>query len=256
MKPARPVPVGEAELQAYVDNQLPLDRRAVVEAWLAAHPEDAERVAAYRSLAEQWRAAYEPVLSEPMPRELVGVLLARPPSRLPRRVALVAGLGVVGLGAWALFPLDRVPSAAAAEMVRRAAVAHAVYAAEVEHPVETRPGADAQLLAWLSERLKMKVDAPDLGAVGLSFIGGRLLPGDKEAAALLMYEGQNGQRVTLYWGPEFKQAHETGLQFARREPPRVYYWLDEECGYAVASADLSPHELQLVARLAHDQLEK
>jgi anti-sigma factor RsiW len=256
MKPARLVPVGEAELHAYVDGQLPDDRRAAVEAWLAAHPEDAERVAAYGSLAQQWRAAYEPVLSEPMPRELAAVLLARPPSRLPRRAAIVAGLGVVALAAWVLFRPEHVPSAAAAEMVRRAAVAHAIYAAEVEHPVETRPGAKAQLLAWLSERLNMKVDAPDLGAVGLWFIGGRLLPGDKAAAALLMYEGQNGQRVTLYWGPEFRQARETGVQFARREPPRVYYWLDEECGYAVASADLSQHDLQRVARLAHDQLEK
>jgi anti-sigma factor RsiW len=256
MKPARPVPVGEAELHAYVDNQLPDDRRAVVESWLAAHPEDAARVVAYRSLAEQWRAAYEPVLAEPMPRELAAVLLVRPRSRLPRRMAIAAGLAVLGLGARALFQPEHVPSAAAAEMVRRAAIAHAVYAAEIEHPVETRAGANAQLLTWLSERLNVKVEAPDLGAAGLSFIGGRLLPGEKAAAALLMYEGPNGQRVTLYWGPEFKQAQETGLQFARRDPPRVYYWLDEECGYAVASADLSQHDLQRVARLAHDQLEK
>jgi len=255
MNPARPLPVGEAELHAYIDNQLAQDRRAAVEAWLAAHPEDAVRVAAYRRLAEQWRAAYEPVLTEPMPRELAAVLLKRPPSRLPRRVAMAAGLAAV-IGAWALLQPKHVPSAAASEMVRRAAIAHAVYAADVEHPVETGPGANAQLLAWLSERLGMKVDAPELGAVGLSFIGGRLLPGDKTAAALLMYEGQNGQRVTLYWGPEFKQVQETGVQFARRDPPRVYYWLDDECGYAVASSDLSAHELQLVARLAHDQLEK
>ena len=37
---------------------LPADRRAAVEAWLAAHPEDAARVAAWRAQAEAIRARY------------------------------------------------------------------------------------------------------------------------------------------------------------------------------------------------------
>jgi len=250
------MPVGEAELHAYADGQLADKRRAGVEAWLAVHPEDAVRVAAYRQLGKLSRAAYAPVLAEPVPPALAAVLLARPPSRLPRRAAIVAVFATVGLGAWVLFEPVHVPSAAAAELVRRAAIAHAVYAAEVQHPVEQQAGARTQLLAWLSERLNMKVEAPDLAAAGLSLMGGRLLPGEKAAAALLMYEGANGQRVTLYWGPEYRQAEETGLQFGRRDAPRVYYWLDEECGYAVASADLSQQELARVARMAHDQLEK
>jgi hypothetical protein len=38
------IPVTEDELHAFVDNELPAERRGDVEAWLAAHPEDAERV--------------------------------------------------------------------------------------------------------------------------------------------------------------------------------------------------------------------
>ena len=129
------------------------------------------------------------------------------------------------------------------------------YAAEVQHPVE--PRARGELLDWLSERLRMKVQAPELHAAGLAFLGGRLLPGDAAAAALLMYEGQSGQRVTLYWGPEFRQARETGLLYASGERGmRVYYWLDDECGYALASAELSQEELHAVAKMAHEQLEK
>ena len=41
--------VGEDELNAYVDGELPADRRAVVEAWLATHPDDAAKVAAWRN---------------------------------------------------------------------------------------------------------------------------------------------------------------------------------------------------------------
>ena len=46
------IPVTEDELHAYVDNELPAERRADVEAWLAAHPDDAERVRSWRTMAE------------------------------------------------------------------------------------------------------------------------------------------------------------------------------------------------------------
>src|ERR1700693_5344341 len=38
------IPVTEDELHAYVDNELPAERRGDVEAWLATHPDDEERV--------------------------------------------------------------------------------------------------------------------------------------------------------------------------------------------------------------------
>src|SRR3954451_2735386 len=45
----RKIPVTEDELHAYVDNELPAERRDDVEAWLAAHPGDAEGGRARRS---------------------------------------------------------------------------------------------------------------------------------------------------------------------------------------------------------------
>ena len=44
--------ISEDELHAYVDGELPADRRGAVEAWLAVHADDAARVAA-------WRARYD-----------------------------------------------------------------------------------------------------------------------------------------------------------------------------------------------------
>ena len=38
------IAVTEDELHAYIDNELPAERRGDVEAWLATHPDDAERV--------------------------------------------------------------------------------------------------------------------------------------------------------------------------------------------------------------------
>ncbi|MGH8724755.1 MAG: anti-sigma factor family protein, partial [Burkholderiales bacterium] len=60
-------PVTEADLQAYADGELPEERRAAVAAWLAAHPDDAERIEGYRRLAEELRGTYRGVLDEPVP---------------------------------------------------------------------------------------------------------------------------------------------------------------------------------------------
>ena len=247
--------MNEAELQAYDDERLQPGRRQAIEAWLATHPEDANRVSAYRALNEQSRAAYAALLAEPVPTPLLS-LLRSPRRRALRAVAIAAGLAAIVMGVWLFADPSRGRTGAGAEIVRRAAIAHAVYADDVAHPVESDADGRVQLLAWLSERLNMSVRTPDLNQAGLSFIGGRLLPGEKAAVALLMYEGASGQRVTLYWAPEYRQAEDTGLQFAVHAPgTRVYYWLDDECGYAIASADLSREDLLRVATLAHEQLE-
>ena len=59
----------EAELHAYVDGRLPEGRQADVEAYLAAHPDEAARLATYRKQAEQLREVFAPVLSEPVPHD-------------------------------------------------------------------------------------------------------------------------------------------------------------------------------------------
>jgi len=64
------IPVTEDELHAYIDNELPAERRGDVEAWLAAHPDDAERVQSWQSMAEMLHARYDAVANEPVPKRL------------------------------------------------------------------------------------------------------------------------------------------------------------------------------------------
>ena len=63
----RDVPVTADELHAYVDGVLPPDRHAAVEAWLAAHPNDALDVAQWRAQADAIRARYGAIASESVP---------------------------------------------------------------------------------------------------------------------------------------------------------------------------------------------
>ena len=46
------IPVTEDELHAFVDGELPAERRAAVEAWIATHPADAEKLKAWRAMSD------------------------------------------------------------------------------------------------------------------------------------------------------------------------------------------------------------
>ena len=140
-------------------------------------------------------------------------------------------------------------------MARRAAIAHATYSPEVRHPVEVGADQEQHLVAWLSKRLGVKVHAPKLEAAGMSLVGGRLLPGESGPVAQFMYQTQAGRRLTLYMRAEAKQHRETAFRYARENNVGVFYWIDRERGYALASADLDKEELLRVATLVYKQLE-
>ena len=250
--------VTEADLQAYVDGKLPDERRAAVTAWLAAHPEDAERIESYRQLAAELRSTYDDVLHEPVPERLNVALSG---SR-GRRIALVAIWIVVGaalgaLAGWQLHSMQAPPSVtadASTALAYRAAVAHATYSPEVRHPVEVGADQEAHLVAWLSKRLGTQLRAPKLEAVGYSLVGGRLLPGERGPAAHFMYQCNRGTRVTLYVRSDLASNPSTAFRYAREGNVGVFYWVDGRSGYALSSADISKEDLLNVANAAYQQL--
>src|SRR5437868_13519574 len=75
------IPVTEDELHAYVDNELPAERRGDVEAWLATHPEDAGRVQSWRAMAEMLHARYDQVADEAVPQRVEIERLVRQPRK-------------------------------------------------------------------------------------------------------------------------------------------------------------------------------
>ena len=95
-----PIPVTEDELHAYVDGELPLERRGDVEAWLASHPDDAARVAAWRAVADQLHARYDSVADEPLPARLRLDQLSRLPRKwLAGAIAATLAAFIAGAGA-------------------------------------------------------------------------------------------------------------------------------------------------------------
>jgi anti-sigma factor RsiW len=251
--------ITEAELQAWADGRLDEGRRAELEAWYAAHPEEAERAATYRSFNELLRARYDPVLDEPVPPRLERA--ARRGSRL-RSLALVAGWVALGISigtmvGWQLHALQAQAPAAKTEapvIARRAALAHATYSPEVRHPVEVGADQEEHLVAWLSKRLGGDVRAPKLDGEGMALVGGRLLPRDPGPVAQFMYQNAQGRRVTLYVRTEGPDQRETAFRFAREGNVRVFYWIDRKFGYALSTADLDRDELFKLANVIYRQL--
>src|SRR5258706_1352449 len=92
------IPVTEDELHAYVDNELPPERRGDVEAWLSAHPDDAARVRAWRTMAETLHARYDSVLDETVPKRLEIERLVRQPRQWDFCAAPAAPIAFIARG--------------------------------------------------------------------------------------------------------------------------------------------------------------
>jgi len=255
-----PPVIGESELQAWADDRLPAERRAAVDAWLAARPEEAERVTAYRELNTLLRTHFDGVLKEPVPGRLEAAARSRTYWRRAAAIAgwIVLGVAVGGAAGWELRALQPAATVAALPegplLAHRAALAHATYAPEVRHPVEVGADQEQHLSAWLSKRLGGDIRAPKLESEGMSLVGGRLLPRDPAPVAQFMYQNAQGRRVTLYVRSEAPDERETAFRYAREGNVRVFYWIDRKFGYALSSADLDRGELLRLANLVYRQL--
>jgi len=252
------IPVTEDELHAFVDNELPAERRGDVEAWLATHPDDAERVNSWRAMAEALHARYDSVASEPVPKRLELELLTQPPRKwvygaiAASLLAFVAGGGA----GWLVHGAAATPSTFQS-FTADALEAYRLYVVEVRHPVEVPGSEKAHLQQWLTKRCGWEVLAPELGATGLKLVGGRLLPGPTGPASFLMYEGPSGERFTVYTAKATSET--TQMRYTTQEhnggKDGALFWADRGVGYVVSGTS-DRERLSQVARLVYDQTEK
>jgi anti-sigma factor RsiW len=266
-------PITDTDLHAWLDGELTAERRAEVDAWLHAQPEDAARVRLWAADRDVLRLQFEAVLAESVPARLRALVTGRAAHaahasawRFAAAVALFALGGVVGAGvmwrsqagamATALAAATANPAAPGA-WAQRAVVAHTVYVPEVRHPVEVR-AQEEHLSRWLTKRIDVPVKLFDLRAQGFELVGGRLLPDAAGPSAQLMYEtiptaGALGAdaasgvaavkptRVTVYLRkPDSTTPAE--FRYEQRGELGMFYWVEGQsahgkpCGYALVGA--------------------
>jgi anti-sigma factor RsiW len=249
-------PIGEDDLHAYVDGQLPAERRQAVEDHLRQNPDAARRVADFQDQRQAIRAAFASPVADPLPRRLSLAHIIAHRGRRSRTPWLVAAsilfsLGIgVGTG-WFLHDMaeNGQTQRAIALLSQEALSSHVVYAVDVRHPVEV-PGSEApHLQQWLSNRLKRVVVAPDLSAMGYHLVGGRLLATEHGgAAALLMYDDANRNRISVLLRPMTPDLRAPG-ETIQRDGVNGLAWIANGLGIAVVAAlpesDLTPLAAQI-----------
>jgi anti-sigma factor RsiW len=246
-------PVTEYELHAYVDGELPADRRESVEVWLAAHPEEAARVAAWSSQAEAIRARHGDVIDEPIPDRLTFKHIARK-QRSWGAIATAAAMAAFVIGGLAGWMAHGASAAAPSEVELfniEALGAHRLYIGEVRHPIEVK-AEENHLLPWLSRRVGTTLRTPDFSAFDLKLLGGRLLPGIHGPAALFMYEGASGERFTIYCSRI--NGSRTAFRYSSNGNFGAVYWIEGGYGWVV-SGPMDKDRLKAVANSAYDQIE-
>jgi anti-sigma factor RsiW len=218
-------PISEADLHAFLDEEIGPERRAKVVEHLERKPLEAALVDTWRAQNEALRGAFARIAREPVPLSLS---LAQPLTmraagapittrRLDlaraarqRRVAIVsaiaflAGSIAAATGAIVVQHLPSLfhPDASASTTVgrrvaMRAAAMYRTFANDRTRPVEIAAAQRAELGRWLSERTGLSL-IPDFSPEGLKLVGGRITPGEFGAAGFLLYEMASGERIGVF----------------------------------------------------------
>lgn len=255
----------ERDIHLALDGELPADERVAYEEWLDANPEMKARSLRYAADGEALRAAFAGVPDEPVPARLLGIVAgegaglsapSRPRWRLAAAAVLLLALGGAG-GFFAGTSRLGAGEGPAGLLAEEAIAAHVVYAAEKRHAVEVPASDRDHMQDWLSNRVGLKLVAPDLTGDGFGLVGGRLLPAAGSGkAAMLLYEDAGGNRISLFVTsqPAAGTAGKTeGVYSEEKDGPTAVYWLDR--GYGCAVVGSLPHaRLEAVARRAYGQL--
>ena len=248
--------IDDASLSAWLDDELDADRRAEVERWLAANPQDAARVHQWAADRDALRAALAPRAAEPLPAALAQRVMQPP---VTPRWALAAGAaalllagGLIGaaLGWRAALPGAELVAGQASGWVQRAAYAHSVYVPEPRHAVEVR-AQEEHLARWLTRRIDVPVKLFDLREQGFELVGGRLLPDGDGKSAQLMYEDAQRLRVTVYLRKP-PEGSDASFRFERHGELGLFYWIEAGAGYALVGA-LPKEQLLAMAQSIYRQ---
>lgn len=246
-------PVGEDDLMAYMDAQLPAGRHHAVETFLEQNPVVRARVSADNAIRDDLRRRLNPIIEQPIPDRLrVDAILRGLRETRFRRIRTVAACvallfagGAVGWGARDLLPPKLVPGQQAlmAATLADAVAAHRVFVVETAHPVEVSAAQEPHLVQWLSRRVGHRLAVPDLAKQGYVLMGGRLLPAGDKAAAQFMYENGSGGRLTVYVRTSI--GDDTRFRFAETQGVSAFSWIDQGLGFAIVGAIERPKLLAL-----------
>jgi len=232
-------PIGELDLLAYADGHLDHDvvRKRQVEAYLADHPLERERLRDIAAQNEALRQAGQAWIQADVPTRLLETInRTRPPLLTRRRAAMAISLSLATALGWAAGNYDPRREIAPIDPFVQQAVAHH-NAVQVEGVGRTA-AASSHLapLALLNNRLTFEIGAPDLTDQGFDLIGWHELRDDGRLGVQLLYEGRDGALVSLSMRPRWTEGGADVLE--HRETGLVaYQWAEGPLSLILATPD-------------------
>jgi anti-sigma factor RsiW len=207
-------PIDEDDLHAYVDGRLDTARREMVSRHLAANPVQHQRVADWAAHAEDLRRAL------------------RPDDANEQSLMLARLAGLRGVGGWAIRG-----SQSPTEIARlgvEAASAYRIFANDPSRSVEISSDNQAELVAWMTQKLGRRILLPDLAAQGYHLVGGRVLAAMYGPAAMLVYRDAADNRITIYVQP-MRIGEPAAMRPFEAQAVDGYAWIAHQVGYTVMS---------------------
>ena len=244
------------DLHAWADNQLPPERKLAFEQAMERDPGLAARAADLQRQNAWLRDGLDQLLQESLPQRLIDAARGRAERSRGWQAQAAAAAAVLAIGiATGWYARDAVLERAGTPttFARQAAFTHALYAADANRPVEIWASEEKRLVNWLSKRLDYPLHAPDLNSFGYALVGGRLVAGNEQPTALFMYENATKERLTLQARKQPAGTDERAFRYAVEGGVGVYYWIDDQCAYAL-SGKLDRGQLLAIGRLVYGQL--
>lgn len=254
--------LAEEDLHAYVDGLLPPERRAAIEAYLAAHPAEARRVEEYRAQNLRLHALLDGYEQAPIPPALQYLQLKLESAlRRQRRfrrglkaawsLSVMAAIGIGGYWGYERYQARLDPLVA---FTKQATEAHLLYARSDEHRVDApEEGNGMNVVAWLAQRhTGAPFREPNLKQLGFTLVHSRILPTAEGPAAQLLYRDKEGLPVTLYIATS-KNGRHTQFTFMQEGRNSLFYWRNANFSYSLVG-ELEKDELLRIARLISDEL--
>jgi anti-sigma factor RsiW len=243
-------PIAEDDLHAYVDGALEPERKAEVADYLREHPDVGKRVAAFSGQRDLLRAALAPIADSPLPPELnLSRIIdnrARRPSVVRWAMAAMLLLSIGGLGGWSMRGALLAWPGGLVALAQEATASYSVYAPDRVRPVEVRASESAQLVQWVSDRLRRPVKVPDLTTSGYRLMGGRLVATSHGPAAMFMYDDDRGSRIVVLTRPMNSADQNAPMTPRSQGDVGGLAWADDGVGYSLVG-HAAPESLRPIA---------
>jgi anti-sigma factor RsiW len=125
-----------------------------------------------------------------------------------------------------------------AALTQEAFYTYRTFGPDMGRPVEIKASDSADLVKWVSRRLRRPVEVPDLKSAGYGFIGGRVVATANGPAGMFMYEDAHGARIVMVLRP---MRSELSAPMTDRliDTVGTVSWVDAGIGYSVVGNEPS-----------------